>query len=107
MKWIFYIVCFLLLGINSASEDTVSSQRISQSTIFATHIQQHYISTPTILISEDLDSDGFSLATALLPSNNLTTYFSELQTGVVQYTSATYSYLLSVWLIDLPPPFLV
>ena len=107
MRWIFYIVCFLLLGINSASENTVSSQLNDQSTIFTTRVQHNYISSPTVFISEDLDSDGFSFGSALLASNDLPAYFSELQTGDVQFKPATYSYLLSAWLIDLPPPFLV
>ncbi|WP_321346044.1 hypothetical protein [uncultured Draconibacterium sp.] len=107
MKWIFYIVCFLLLGINSANETSVSSQLNNQSATFAATIQNSYVITPTVFVSEDLDSEGFSLGSALLSSNNSTTYFSEIQTGIVQYTPETYSYLLSAWLIDLPPPSLV
>lgn len=107
MRWIFYIVCFLLLGINSASEDTGSSQPNNQSDIFVTRVQHHYISTPTVFISDDLDSDGFSLGSALFASNEIPTYFSELETGDVQVKPATYSYLLSAWLIALPPPSLV
>ncbi|MDX8340453.1 hypothetical protein SLH46_14720 [Draconibacterium sp. IB214405] len=107
MRWIFYIVCFLLLGINSASEATISSQQTTNTTVAAQPIEFYYSTSPVVFISEDLDSDGFTLGSGLLVSDTLASSFSEYENCTVQFKPATYSYLLSVWLIDLPPPSLV
>ena len=104
MRWIFYIACFLLLGINSASAYKLPSQQISRETFCANHINQNYILSPDQLISEDLDTEYSALGSGIVVSNHLPAYFSEQETIADTYSPDQYSLLLSAWLIDLPPP---
>ncbi|WP_297101418.1 hypothetical protein [uncultured Draconibacterium sp.] len=107
MRWIFYIVCFLLLGINSASDNVLPSQTTSRETFCARQINQNVIISPDQLISEDLDTEYFAPGSGIVVSNEPPSYFSEKGKDVDACSPAEYSFLLSAWLIDLPPPSLV
>lgn len=107
MRWIFYIVCFLLLGINSAGKDVLPSLPTSRETSCAKQINQTIIISPDQFISEDLDTEYFAPGSGIIVSNELPSYFSEKGKAVDACPPDQYSFLLSAWLIDLPPPSLV
>ncbi|WP_319480043.1 hypothetical protein [uncultured Draconibacterium sp.] len=107
MRWIFYIVCFFLLGINSGGEDVLPSQPTSRECFCAKQINQTIIISPDQFISEDLDTEYFAPGSGIVVSNELPTYFSGKGNDVDASFPSGYSFLLSAWLIDLPPPSLV
>lgn len=107
MRWIFYIVCFLLLGINSANENVLPSQTTSCESFCAKQINQTIIISPDQFISEDLDTEYFAPGSGIVVSNELFAYFSKKGKDVNASFPAGYCFLLSAWLIDLPPPSLV
>ena len=104
MRWIFYIVCFLLLGINSESKNKLPSQQVSCESLCTKQINHNIIIAPDQLISEDLDTEYFAPGSGIVVSNELHSYFSQKRKDIAGYSSAEYSFLLSAWLIDLPPP---
>ncbi|HYQ55922.1 MAG TPA: hypothetical protein VEP89_01160 [Draconibacterium sp.] len=104
MQWIFYIVCFLLFGINSRSGDDVPSQQLFHETYHATQIPHNYIISPVQFISEDQDTEIFVQGSGLLFTNYSPANFSDRENGTHHFSPDVSSIVLSAWLIDLPPP---